>query len=87
MEKVEKGVNLQWEVRHLKKKKKRKKPEASITLSVFMGWGIYGAVWMFLSGMSGLRCTPVIGCVQAGAAWAAVKSIVKEIPAFGFWVT
>lgn len=52
-----------------------------------MGWGIYGAVWMFLSGMSGLRCTPVVGCVQAGAAWAAVKSIVKEIPAFGFWVT
>lgn len=41
LEKVEKGVNLQWEVRHLEKKKKgREKPEASATLSVFMGLGI-----------------------------------------------
>lgn len=45
------------------------------------------AIRMFLSGMSGLYCTPVIviGCVQAGAAGPAVKSIVKEIPALGFW--
>lgn len=65
-------------------KKIRKKPEASITLSVFMGLGIYGAVCMFFFGMSGLHCTPVVGCVWAGATWPAVKSIVKEIPAFWF---
>ena len=50
-----------------------------------MGLGIYEAVWMFFSGMSGLRCPPVFGCVRTGAAWPAVKSIVKEIPAFGSW--
>lgn len=84
--KVEKGVNLQWEVRHLeeKKKKGKEKPEASTTFSVFMGLGIYEAVWMF-SGMSGLCWTPVLGCVPAGATRPAVKGIVKEIPAFGSW--
>lgn len=50
-----------------------------------MGLGIYEAVWLFFSGMSGLFCTPVIGCVQAGAIGPAVKRTVKEIPAFGFW--
>lgn len=48
-----------------------------------MGLGIYEAVWLLFSGMSGLCCTPVLGCVQAGATWPAVKTIVKEIPAFG----
>lgn len=83
LEKVEKGVNLQWEVRHLKKKKKgREKPEASAILSVFICMGIYEAVWMF-SGMSGLHWNSVTGCIQAGAARPAVKSSVKEIPMFG----
>lgn len=84
LEKVEKGVNLQWEVRHGKEKKIRKKPEASIPLSVFMGLGIYGAVWMFFSGMSGLCCTPVIGCDGTGAPWPAVKSTVKENSCISF---
>lgn len=68
-----------------KKKKIKRKPEVSTTLSVFMGLGIYEAVWLLFSGMSGLCCTPVLGCVQAGATWTAVKTIVKEIPAFGSW--
>lgn len=84
LEKVEKGVNLHWEVRHWKEKKIRKKPEASIPLSVFMGLGIYGAVWMFFSGMSGLFCTPVIGCDGTGAPWPAVKSTVKENSCISF---
>lgn len=42
---------------------------------------------MFFSGMSGLHCTPAVGCVGAGAARPAVKGIVKEMPVFGFWVT
>lgn len=62
-----------------RKKKVREKPEASTTLSVFVGLGIYEAVWLF-SGMSRLRWSPVIGCVRAGAPWPAVRGIVQGIP-------
>lgn len=70
-----------WDIWKKKKKKNKEKPEASTTFSVFMGLGIYEAVWMF----SGICWTPLLGCVPAGATRPAVKGIVKEIPAFGSW--
>lgn len=83
LEKVEKGVNLQWEVRHLEKKKKAGKSQKPLQPFLYLWvWGFYEAVWMF-SGMSGLHWNSVTGCIQAGAARPAVKSTVKEIPMFG----